>query len=52
MECIRAQTRPRFILSSEKVLGMETEPMLTLSLRMATAQVSPPYVSTPAYGTP
>ena len=30
MKCMCAQTRPRFILSSEKVLGgMEFEPMLT-----------------------
>ena len=30
MECMRAQTRPRFILSSKGVLGgMEFEPMLT-----------------------
>ena len=29
MECMCAQTRPQFILSSERVLGMESEPMLT-----------------------
>ena len=30
MKCMSAQTRPRFILSSVKVLGgMESEPMLT-----------------------
>ena len=30
MKCMCAQTRPRFILSSERVLGgMEFEPMLT-----------------------
>ena len=30
MKCMRAQTRPRFILSSEGVFGgMEFEPMLT-----------------------
>ena len=30
MKCMRAQTRPRFILSSERVFGgMEFEPMLT-----------------------
>ena len=30
MKCIRAQTRPQFIFSSERVLGwMEFEPMLT-----------------------
>ena len=30
MKCMYAQTRPRFILSSEEVLGgMEFEPMLT-----------------------
>ena len=30
MKCMRAQTRPRFIFSSERVLGgMEFEPMLT-----------------------
>ena len=29
MEYVCAWTRPQFILSSEKVLGMESEPMLT-----------------------
>ena len=30
MDCVCAQTRPRFILSLERVLGgMESEPMLT-----------------------
>ena len=29
MECVCALTRPGFILSSERVLGMESEPVLT-----------------------
>ena len=29
MECMCAQSRPWFILSSERVLGMESKPKLT-----------------------
>ena len=42
MKCMYAQTRPRFILSSEGVLGgMEFEPMLTPREKSPLPKVSP-----------
>ena len=42
MKCMYAQTRPRFILSSEKVLGgMEFEPMLTPREKSPLPKMSP-----------
>ena len=42
MKCMYAQTRPRFILSSEGVLGgMEFEPMLTPREKSPLPKMSP-----------
>ena len=42
MKCMYAQTRPRFILSSERVLvGMEFEPMLTPREKSPLPKMSP-----------
>ena len=42
MKCMYAQTRPRFILSSEGVLGgMELEPMLTPREKSPLPKISP-----------
>ena len=42
MKCMHAQTRPRFILSSEGVLGgMEFEPMLTPREKSPLPKMSP-----------
>ena len=42
MKCMRAQTRPRFILSSEGVFGgMEFEPMLTPREKSPLPKMSP-----------
>ena len=42
MKCMCAQTRPRFILSSEGVLGgMEFEPMLTPREKFPLPKMSP-----------
>ena len=42
MKCVYAQTRPRFILSSEGVLGgMEFEPMLTPREKSPLPKMSP-----------
>ena len=42
MKCMYAQTRPRFILSSERVFGgMEFEPMLTPREKSPLPKMSP-----------
>ena len=49
MKCMCAQTRPRFILSSEGVLGMEFEPMLTPMEKSPLPENVPRGVSNPRH---